>query len=303
MTPTPVLPSLPEIERLVNSFQNYCFGFAQEPSNEHTGRRMLDARKSLMAAIESLSRAPAEPVNSAGETPEQHAHRWATELAVSMARKFYPEAPQFEPMSDLLGVITQIDNMTTGLVRAPAEPAETEAWLIRMSDGTRFIHSHNAIADYRSLDPAAKVVELVPRGSGAHPTESAGPAAAQPIAEGLLQSACARMLANANWSVAGALSPASKRKDFPSNGWASVKLRDLASVRDTLSAASGDSTESAGPAPADYSEQLTKAKNLLVRLWDCHPSTRPMIEGATGSWFVWSANRDAALGESHDASA
>lgn len=65
------------------------------------------------------------------------------------------------------------------LSRAPAEPAETEAWLIRMSDGTRFIHSHNAIADYRSLDPAAKVVELVPRGSGAHPTESAGHASAE----------------------------------------------------------------------------------------------------------------------------
>ncbi len=77
----------------------------------------------------------------------------------------------------------QMDNYARraieSLSRAPAEPAETEAWLIRMSDGTRFIHSHNAIADYRSLDPAAKVVELVPRGSGAHPTESAGPAPAE----------------------------------------------------------------------------------------------------------------------------
>ncbi|WP_421883184.1 hypothetical protein [Methylibium sp.] len=69
------------------------------------------------------------------------------------------------------------------LSRAPAEPAETEAWLIRMSDGTRFIHSHNAIGDYRSLDPGAKVVELVPRGSGSHPTESAGPAPAEIVRE------------------------------------------------------------------------------------------------------------------------
>ncbi|WP_421885211.1 hypothetical protein [Methylibium sp.] len=89
--------------------------------------------------------------------------------------------------------------------------------------------------------------------------ESLSRAPAEPIAEGLLQSACARMLANANWSVACALSPASKRKDFPSNGWASVKLRDLASVRDTLSAASGDSTESAGPAPAEMVERLKSA--------------------------------------------
>lgn len=42
------------------------------------------------------------------------------------------------------------------------------------------------------------------------------------------------------------------------------------------------------------SADLTRAKNLLVRLWDCHPSTRPMIEGATGNWFVWGVNREAA---------
>lgn len=43
-----------------------------------------------------------------------------------------------------------------------AAPA-TEAWLIRMSDGTRFIHGHNAIGDYRAIDPDATVTELVPR--------------------------------------------------------------------------------------------------------------------------------------------
>lgn len=58
-----------------------------------------------------------EPLNAAGETPTQHAHRWATELAISMARKLYPEVQQFEPLPDLLGVITQIDNMVTGLQR------------------------------------------------------------------------------------------------------------------------------------------------------------------------------------------
>jgi hypothetical protein len=62
----------------------------------------------------------AEPLNSAGETSTQHAHRWAIELAVSLAKKHYPEAPHFQPLPDLLGVITQIDNMTTGLCRAPA---------------------------------------------------------------------------------------------------------------------------------------------------------------------------------------
>lgn len=41
--------------------------------------------------------------------------------------------------------------------------AETEAWLIRMSNGKRFIYPHNAIGDYRAIDPGATVVELVPR--------------------------------------------------------------------------------------------------------------------------------------------
>lgn len=56
--------------------------------------------------------------NSAGETPTEHAHRWATELAISMAKRFYPEVTQWKPLPDLLGVITQIDNMTTGLMRS-----------------------------------------------------------------------------------------------------------------------------------------------------------------------------------------
>lgn len=41
------------------------------------------------------------------------------------------------------------------------------------------------------------------------------------------------------------------------------------------------------------SSDLTRAKNLLVRLWDKHPEGRAQIEGATGSWFVWGQDRDA----------
>jgi hypothetical protein len=39
------------------------------------------------------------------------------------------------------------------------------------------------------------------------------------------------------------------------------------------------------------SSDLTRAKNLLVRLWDKHPEARAQIEGSTGSWFVWGADR------------
>jgi hypothetical protein len=52
----------------------------------------------------------------------QQAHRLATQLACSLARKFY-EAPQWKPLPDLVGVISQIDNMTTDLTRTHTQPA------------------------------------------------------------------------------------------------------------------------------------------------------------------------------------
>ena len=39
------------------------------------------------------------------------------ELAVSVAKRCYPDVPQFEVLNDLAGVISQIDNMTTGMER------------------------------------------------------------------------------------------------------------------------------------------------------------------------------------------
>ena len=38
-------------------------------------------------------------------------------LAKTLAREFYPEVTQWECLNDLAGVISQIDNMTTGLMR------------------------------------------------------------------------------------------------------------------------------------------------------------------------------------------
>ena len=40
-------------------------------------------------------------------------------LAKTLARDFYPEVTQWECLDDLAGVISQIDNMTTGLMRKP----------------------------------------------------------------------------------------------------------------------------------------------------------------------------------------
>lgn len=41
---------------------------------------------------------------------------YAVDLAVHLWEEFYKdEVPEFEPLEDVMGVLTQIDNMTAGL--------------------------------------------------------------------------------------------------------------------------------------------------------------------------------------------
>lgn len=43
---------------------------------------------------------------------------YATRLATSVWEKYYKDdAPEWKPLPDLMGVLTQIDNMITGLTR------------------------------------------------------------------------------------------------------------------------------------------------------------------------------------------
>lgn len=54
------------------------------------------------------------------------ASRYAEQLAVSLGQKHFPENTDWQPLSgDLLGLLTQIDNITTALVRK--ETAEARA--------------------------------------------------------------------------------------------------------------------------------------------------------------------------------
>lgn len=46
-------------------------------------------------------------------------------LAKTLAREFYPEVTQWECLNDLAGVISQIDHMTTGLMRKPKQDTDT----------------------------------------------------------------------------------------------------------------------------------------------------------------------------------
>ena len=55
---------------------------------------------------------------------DNHAKTYARNLCLHMQNKFYPDVAQFEPQEDLLGMLTQIDNMVEGLVHPQAsEPA------------------------------------------------------------------------------------------------------------------------------------------------------------------------------------
>ena len=63
-----------------------------------------------------------EPFYTAPPLPEP-APDWLLKttqnLALHMAKEFFPDVPQFEVMADLAGVISQIDNMVCGLPREP----------------------------------------------------------------------------------------------------------------------------------------------------------------------------------------
>jgi hypothetical protein len=48
----------------------------------------------------------------------EEALKYATGLACSLAIKHYSELHQWKPLPDLIGVLTQIDNMTTGMSRS-----------------------------------------------------------------------------------------------------------------------------------------------------------------------------------------
>lgn len=45
-------------------------------------------------------------------------YREAVNLSIYMVKQFYPENEEFHPLDSTRGVISQIDNMVTGLKRA-----------------------------------------------------------------------------------------------------------------------------------------------------------------------------------------
>lgn len=78
------------------------------------------------------------------------AYGYASRLAVAIWEQHYKDvAPQWKPLDDLMGVLTQIDNMTSGLTRLAQPEQEPVAWgwAIMHSDGT-YARIRPRIADF-----------------------------------------------------------------------------------------------------------------------------------------------------------
>jgi hypothetical protein len=72
-------------------------------------------------AILAINQALAAPVQ------EPDAYGYARRLAVAIWEQHYKAtAPQWKPLDDLIGVLTQIDNMTSGLTTAAQRKPLTE---------------------------------------------------------------------------------------------------------------------------------------------------------------------------------
>lgn len=51
---------------------------------------------------------------------ERKARNYAKTLAIALHAKHFPEVTQWKPLPDTLGLLTQIDNMVSGLVKPGA---------------------------------------------------------------------------------------------------------------------------------------------------------------------------------------
>jgi hypothetical protein len=86
---------------------------------------------SAMVAIcdEALQAEAVQPTDA-----ETAALGYATNLAVALHAKHYPEVAQWKPLGTVLGLLTQIDNMTCGLVKPSQAEAVQPAQAVRLTD-------------------------------------------------------------------------------------------------------------------------------------------------------------------------
>lgn len=94
-------------DEVIKDAENLCKKFVAkvETGNARSKETYADCKK-LLRSIESHNQEGSEE------------YEQLKDLTVTIWKMFYrEEAPEFEPLDDILGLITQIDNMVTGLER------------------------------------------------------------------------------------------------------------------------------------------------------------------------------------------
>ena len=90
---------------------------------------------------------------------------YARRLAVSMHDKFYPEVKGWHTEDDMMGILTQIDNMVTGLTRiippqpmTDSEKAHREKLLMRLGRKDRCTNERRDVLGYNDMKSQDGVV-------------------------------------------------------------------------------------------------------------------------------------------------
>lgn len=86
-----------------------------EMANISPPLRRSECQRLIRAALSAAPAPQAQPV-----AQPDWLLKTTQDLAKAIARDNYPEVPQFEVLDDLAGVISQIDNMVTGMERKSA---------------------------------------------------------------------------------------------------------------------------------------------------------------------------------------
>jgi hypothetical protein len=110
---------LPWLRAIDEAMIDHHVGVADPADDYETAKRKLNNLLCHAQDIGAHFAKQAEPVQ------EPVAYGYASRLAIHIWQKHYKEvSPQWKPLDDLMGVLTQIANMTSGLNRQHAEPVQ-----------------------------------------------------------------------------------------------------------------------------------------------------------------------------------
>lgn len=151
------MPGVEEIARLVDDYafkswqqahdyEMKTTGDAEEAvkfADWSAGKRLSEARDKARAILDLLA-----PILAEKESLRRELHS----LAVALHRKHYWHVKQWKPFDDALGLATQIDNMTAGLV-PQARALAAEAALAAERERCAKIADDNADNDSRGDSP------------------------------------------------------------------------------------------------------------------------------------------------------